>query len=325
VAVIELRVKLVRIDFNANDLRRRLENSFTKVFGGYRSFGKYLFASIGCRCDRNSHIDRADIAECRYPVSATLLRQAYHQIGIDKLIQLLVQHRFQRRASTRDERFSDSRQRQPILIALAFLNRCTQHAHQHLSPQPTFHQPPEHRTTIRHGSEIREVRLSRTPEWTVSLRNRRIGQTLTIQLGLHRIWSKLLLEKLRRQVSHERVAQHAASFAANRRLSSDPQVRYGFCNGKRSGSVNFRNTYGIGVDQDRPAVAESGAASNSNQAHRHVRRWTKRGGVKGARRSRESNQRLSSFAIVRRCTLLQKRADASPVASAFDFVPIALD
>src|ERR1051325_1419008 len=161
-------------------------------------------------------------------------------------------------------------------------------------------------------------------EWSITLGHRRVSQTLPVQFRLHCVSAKLLFEKLRRQKSHERVAQHAIPFTANRRLSADPQMPDSFGNRKRGSGVNLRQTQRVGSKQEGASVTKARASATRDEPHGNIRRWSKRRRVKCARRRRERYERLGMFAIVAARTFLHEHDDVLAIGGAFEFVPITL-
>src|SRR5690349_14512150 len=150
VAVVELWIEFVRINFDPNDFRRCLKNCFAKIFRRYSRFSSHFLALFSCRYDRNRDVDRAKIEQRRHPLTATLHEQSAHQISVDYLIELLVHQRLQAVAATCRECFTNGRKIQPVHITLAGLQRCAQHTYQLRSTEPTLDETPEHRTTVRH-------------------------------------------------------------------------------------------------------------------------------------------------------------------------------
>src|SRR6185369_4678723 len=161
-------------------------------------------------------------------------------------------------------------------------------------------------------------------EWTIALRNCRISESLPVQLRLHRIGAKLFFEKLRCEETYQGVAQHTTALTTNRCLAANPQPGDCLSHGECRSGVEFWEAQRIGVEQHRAAIGKPCASTHGDQADRRIRRWSKRCGKKGARRSRERHQRFRMFAIVRARTFLEHDDHAFCISSAFEFVPVAL-
>src|SRR5436305_13941915 len=92
-----------------------------------------------------------------------------------------------------------------------------------------------------------------------------VSDTLARSLRVGHIAPELFLEKERSQISGQPFAHNAASLAAHRRDSANPQTRHSFCNPKRRHSIKLRATECSHIKQESSAISKSRAAFDGDE------------------------------------------------------------